>query len=243
MKITKTLLLAGMIIFAGFFSVSAQEIVEGPRNFLKNESQNALSMVVVGQLKNVEAVLDKKFEAATGVKPKAVKGVKTITGASYARMSANTLDMFYKVETATKTDENLTRVNLFLSSGNGNFINSQTDAETMRGAADILKGLQTEVSIYEFELAIEEQTKVIDKAIKDHERMVSDSVKLENKLAETLQEIENNKISRRNQLETIEQEKIKLSNFQSEMSKVIGGKQEGMKEEQPAIQDIGGGNN
>lgn len=239
MKITKTLLLTITIVVAGFASAFAQEIIEGPRNFVKNESYNALSVVVVGQPKNVEAVLDKKFEAATGSKPKTSKGVKMISGASYARMSANTLDMFYKVETATKTDNNHTRVNLFLSSGNDNFISSESDPETMRGAAEILKGLQTEVTIYEYELAIEEQTKVIDKAIKDHERMVGDSVKLENKLAETLQEIENNKISRRNQLETIEQEKMKLSGFQEEMTKVISGSQ-GIKEESPAIQE---GNN
>ncbi|MEZ4827470.1 MAG: hypothetical protein R3C61_14495 [Bacteroidia bacterium] len=241
MKIVKTLLLSLAALFASGLSVSAQEIVEGPRNFLKNESYNALSVVVVGQAKNVEAVLDRKFEAATGSKPKSSKGIKTISGATYARMSSNTLDMFYKVEQATKTDANLSRVNLFLSSGNGNFISSETDPETMRGAADILKDLQTDVTIYEFEIAIEEQTKVVDKAIKDHEKMVSDSVKLENRLAETLQEIENNKISRRNQLETIDQEKIKLANFQSEMSKVISG-QQGLKEEQPAIQDMGGNN-
>ncbi|MEZ4775408.1 MAG: hypothetical protein R3D00_19645 [Bacteroidia bacterium] len=236
MKITKTLLLAGMLSIAGFFTASAQEIVEGSRNFIKNESYNALSVVVVGQPKNVEAVLDKKFEAATGSKPKNSKGVKMIEGASYARMSSNTLDMFYKVEAATKTDNNHTRVNLFLSSGNNNFITSESDPETMRGASEILKGLQTEVTIYEFELAIEEQTKVIDKAIKDHEKMVSDSVKLENKLAETLQEIENNKIDRRNQLETIEQEKMKLAGFQEEMTKVISGSQ-GIKEETPAIKE------
>ena len=70
------------------------------------------------------------------------------------------------------------------------------------------------MEIYELELAIEEQNKVLDKATKDHEKMVSDSVKLEKKLAETIQEIETNKIDRKNQLEVIAQEKVKLSEFQ-----------------------------
>lgn len=222
MKILHTLLFALLFILI-YVPVSAQDVSEGNRNFIKKESANALSIVVQGQPKNVEEVLDKKFHVATGEKTRSYKGLKMVEAARYARISPNTMDMYFRVEKASRTDKENSRVTLFLSEGNNNFISSETHPEAIRAASDILDGLQKEVTIYELELAIEAQTKVIEKAIKDHEKMVDDSVKLENKLAETIQEIETNKIDRKNQLETIDQEKERLTEFQDQLNIVING--------------------
>ena len=100
----------------------AQEVTEGTRSFLKKESANAISIVVQGQPKNVEAVIEKKMQAVTGQKSKSKRDLKLFESARLANNSMTSLDMYFRVERASKSDKNHSRVNLFLSSGNNNFI-------------------------------------------------------------------------------------------------------------------------
>jgi hypothetical protein len=212
MKVLQFLL---VISLSALFSVSfAQDITEGSRNFIKKESANALSIVVQGQTRNVEEVMDRKLRAATGQKSKTTKGLTMYESARLAGASTNVMDMYFRVEKASRSDKNHSRVIIFLSSGNNNFLDSETNPNEFDAAKAILNDLQLDVEIYELELAIDEQNKVIEKAVKDHDKMVSDSVKLEEKLAETIQEIETNKLERKSQLEVIDQENVKLVEFQ-----------------------------
>ena len=198
--------------------VSAQDISEGSREFIKKESANALSIVVQGQEKNVEAVLDEKLKKATGEKSKNMKGMRYFSNARLGASGA--MDIYFRVEKAGKADKNHSRAVLFLSSGNDNFIDSETNPNEIVAVKELLTGLQLDVEIYELQLAIDDQNKVIEKAIKDHDKMVSDSVKLEEVMAKTLEEMETNKVDRRTQLEVIEQEKVRLADFQDYLYKL-----------------------
>ena len=197
MKVLQLLFITSLSFFLSIGTTSGQEITEGSRSFLKKESANALSIVVQGLPKNVETVMEKKLQAATGQKSKNMKGHRLYESARLADRSIASMDMYFRVERASKSDKNHSRVNLFISSGNNNFINSETNPGEMEAAKEVLRSLQLDVEIYELELAIGGQNKVIDKANKEHLKMEVDSVKLETKLAETIQAIEANKIDRK----------------------------------------------
>jgi hypothetical protein len=217
----KTILTA-LFLLVGVCSLqlSAQTANEGARTFAKKSTANGISIVVMGQPKNVETVLDEKLQKVTGTKSKSYKSLRVFEGARAQNISASTLDIYYEVEKAAKDDDTHSRVTIFLSSGNENFLDSRDYPDEVNATAEMLEGLEHEVNIYEMKLAIDEQQKVIEKANKDHEKMVKDSVSLEVKLAETLQAIEENKVNRANQLLKIAEEGVRLEEFRRELARL-----------------------
>ncbi|TAE50691.1 MAG: hypothetical protein EAZ89_11545 [Bacteroidetes bacterium] len=205
------LLLIPMLTFA-------QEVSEAPRTFIKKETKNALSIVVQGLPKNVEAVLDQKIRTNTGMKGKPESGLTLYPQVRYADISTNSLDLYTRVEKASKTSDTESRVTLFLSSGNGNFLDSKTNSEEIRRATTMLQSLEMEVKIYEVNLVIEEQKKVVEKALLVQEKLVKDSVELERKLAETMQAIEQNKRDRANQVMKISEEQVRKGDFEHKLA-------------------------
>ena len=85
-----------------------------------------------------------------------------------------------------------------------------------------MKGLEMEVKKYEFQVAIDDQAKLIEKAEKDYDKMHSDSLKLETKLAETLQALEEIKVNRATQKVKIAEEKDRLQEFRTELGRLKG---------------------
>jgi hypothetical protein len=207
-----------------------QVIREGSFPFMRNESANGLSIIIQGQPKNVEHVLDEMFKEQTGQRVRTRKGMSTIEEGRFRDISRQAINYFYSVEKPSRNDETHSQVLLFLSAGNNNFLDSSQYPREMQAARDLLSGLELEVMKYELAVVIEEQQKVLDKAIKDHEKMVKDSIDLEIQLAETLNAIEQNKIDRANQLETIEQEREELGTFEENLR--ILQNQEGYREDE-----------
>ncbi len=216
-QIIPALMVLGFL-FATTFSAQAQNVEEGKREFMKKTTANALTIVVEGDDKNVEHVMDELFSKSTGGRAKSEKGFTAFRNSRVANISNATMDVFYRVERASKNDPPQARVTLFLSSGNENFMTSATHPDEIGKATEFLQGLQLDVTKYEFTLAIEAQNKVIEKEIKDHEKLVKDSMDLEQKLAETIEAIANNKVARANQLVKIEEEKQNLINSQQTLA-------------------------
>ncbi|MEM7656239.1 MAG: hypothetical protein AAF399_08945, partial [Bacteroidota bacterium] len=219
LKTTLLLLLMGLMAV----SISAQDasVSEDVRPFWKKENGNALSMILEGQPKNVEAVMQKTFLAGTGNKGKTKSGVRLYEGVRYGEISNQMMDYYFKVEKASKSDKNSSRVTLFLSTGNYNFVDSDSYPDEITNATEVLQNLPYDVRLYEMDLAIEDQQKTLEKAIKSHDKMVKDSINLENTLAETLQAIEDNKHARANQRETIAQEEVRLQEFRERLDETM----------------------
>lgn len=215
------LLLCGALLFA-MPALQAQQVQEGPQKFKRKFSKNALSVVVQGQVKNVEDVMSELFRRETGDRGKSSKGMEAYEGVIFRKISPASMDYYYKVEKASKKDDIHSRIHLFIATGNDNFVSSGSHPEVMRNATRVLSGLDLDVKTYEFKLAIEEQEKILAKAQKDFELMIEDSVKLEVELAETLQEIEQNKIDRANQEVRIQEEQARLQEFKEELNRLIG---------------------
>lgn len=226
MKMLKSLtIITAIVLWAG--SLMAQ-VSEGIQPFAKKESGNALTIQVEGQAKNVAAVLDKKFKAETKSKGKAIRGVKTLsggmktfTGARYSAISSSTMDYTYRVEKARGAKDQSV-VHLWISSGNNNFISSDNYGDEIAYATEELEGLQYEITVYEFELMIQEQEKVASNEVKTHDKLVKDSIKLQDQLAKILNDIEDNRLARADQLNLIAAEEQKLADFRLEFEDLKG---------------------
>lgn len=211
-----------LILFWGMSGLLAQEVHETSRKFMKKSAGNALSIVIQGQPKNVEHVLNDLFKSQTGNKGKTSKGVTAFEGSVFRRISSGTMDYYFEVEKPSKGDEIHSRVSLFIAEGNQNFISSSTHPEQMKAAKTFMKGLEMDVKKYEFQVAIDDQTKLIEKEEKNYEKMYQDSLKLETKLAETLQALEEIKVNRASQKVKIAEEKDRLVEFRTELGRLKG---------------------
>lgn len=202
------------------FSLKGQTVTEGIRNFWKKETGNSLSVIVQGQPDNVTDLLEKKFEHATNERVRSRRGVYYVEGVRFPQISGSTLDYYFKVDKASQGDNTSSQVSLFLSAGNYSFLNSNTHPDELYAARQILENLQYEVTVYEFELAIEEQTQTVEKALKEQEKLVKDSVALEKRLAETYEEIEKNKAELQAIMVKLQEERTKLSDFKREFARI-----------------------
>ncbi|MEM8887006.1 MAG: ribosomal protein L7/L12 [Bacteroidota bacterium] len=227
MKMLKSLTLISALLI--LTTTLMAQVSEGVQAFAKKESGNALTMTVEGQPKNVAEVLNRKFKAETNSKGKAVRGLKTLgggmktfEGVRYSAISSSVMDYTYRVEKAKGTKDHSV-IHIWMSTGNNNFIDSGSYPDEVDYAVEMMEGLQHEVSVYEFELMIEEQEKVATNAVKTHDKLVKDSIKLEDQLAKLLDQIEQNKADRAAQLITISQEEQKLADFRVDFEELRTG--------------------
>jgi hypothetical protein len=208
------------LIFGCAMLSFGQRPIEAPETFQRGVTANAVSITLAGQQKNVEKVVDDKFQAGTGKKSKPYKGLIFFSGVRYPALSPATLDIYFRVDKPSRNEDNLSKVVVFLSSGQENFISSNTHAEEIENLEAILDELPFEVRKYELQLAIEEQQKVIDRDIREHERMVKDSVALQKTLADTYKAIDENKTSRSNQLKKIDEGKVKKAELEKALKEM-----------------------
>ena len=199
----------------------AQKTSEGSEKSPLGDSGPCLIVEVEGQKDNVEDVMADKFKKLkTGKK----KGYVTMEKQIWDEVSPNTLDLYYKVE---KSGDNKTKVIMFLSQGYDNWMTSSTHADVVSKTKTVLDGLAKEVRVYELTLAIEAQTKVLEKSMKeqadlekDNEKLVKEQEKLEEDLAENKTDQEENVSAQEEQKKKIEEEKKMLEELQNKLSSV-----------------------
>ncbi|MEM6629835.1 MAG: hypothetical protein AAF694_09180 [Bacteroidota bacterium] len=216
------------IIIAGLFlssSVLAQSVQEGQQPFRKKESANALYTTIEGQQKNIQHLLEQKFNSKSGKKSKNDKGVRVFESARVADISSSSMNYYYDVE-KVKGQENMCNVRLFIATGPNNFLNSDENPGEMLSAREIMENLQYETKVYEFELAVAEQTQILAKATKEYDGLVRDSVKLLKRYEETLAAIEKNKTDRADQLIQMEEDQKRLEALKEEMEAYISREQD-----------------
>lgn len=208
----------------------AQEATLTMAEFPKVGAVDAVTITVEGQLKNIEYVVDQKFQDETGGKTKSYKGFRTIQSVVYREIASKTIDYYFTVEKEGTKEAPRGRVILMMSLGNNTFMDADRYPDEMAAAEKVLEELPRDVRVYELQLAIEEQEKVIEKTVKDYEKLGSDSLSLEAQLIETQLNIEANRISRQQQKVRITEEETKLTEFKemlkSTRSAVIEKKEE-----------------
>lgn len=223
------------------FSMSgifAQTATEGLRPFVKRASGNAISIIYTGQPKNVQDVLEEWLEEASGERTSNRNGFRALEGVRVQAFSESTLDYYFKVDKVSRQDDEHSEVTVFVSAGNDNFITSGTNPEIVNELSYWLESMQREVALYEIELAMEAQQKVIEKAEKEYEGLQRDSIRLQTTLAETLAAIEENKSSNITQRATIVTEKEQLQAFGEELEIVRRGPEEAIMRTDEAVEVV-----
>ena len=163
------------------FLVQAQQsadVVEGIFPFHKKmaDKANGLAIIIKGKPIDVEEVMEMTFkeELQSGKVKNMKHGVMGMESARIARMSQRTLDYYYRVESAATEEEGPTKVSLFLSAGNNNFLDSEKYPEEMAAATKMLQELQSKVEAYELQLAIDAQEAKVEEALKEQEDYIKE---------------------------------------------------------------------
>lgn len=216
----------------------AQTATEGLRPFVKRSSGNAISIIYTGQSKNVQKVLEEWLEEASGESSSNRNGFRAMEGVRIQAFSESTLDYYFKVDKVSRQDDEHSEVTVFVSAGNDNFITSGTNPEIVNELSYWLESMQREVTMYEIELAMEAQQKVIEKAEKEYDGLQRDSIRLQTTLAETLAAIEENKSSNTTQRATIVAEKDQLQAFGEELDIVRRGPEEAIMRTDEAVEVV-----
>ncbi len=205
-------------------TLSAQKVYESTQTFMRKDQGNSLSVDIQGQKKNIEDVLDQKFNIQTGKKSRSMKGVTAFETARMLDVSPRELNYYYDVEKKKGVDNTCT-VRLFIKDGR-EFLSSETDPEEMESATEILNNLQYETKVYEFELAVTEQEKIVEDVVKDHRKMIEDSIKLESRMDDLIKDMEKNSKEIEKQIVKMEEERLRLEALKSEMEAYISEEKE-----------------
>lgn len=210
----KSALLLGIfaLLATGLFAQTAKNT---RTTYNKIANIDAVSIRIEGQVKNIAEVMELYLENATGTKQKRSKGHSLLPGTRLRQVSDRVLDIYYTVEKVGTKDRPAGEIILFMALGNETFLAQDRYPEEFDRAKDLLNSMPLEVRIFELDLAIEDQEKVMDKAYKQYENLGSDSVKLEQTLIETQAAIEQNIVDRANQRATIADEAARLAEFRA----------------------------
>lgn len=217
------LLLLMCILLLSLECLTAQTASEGIYPFVKRSSGNGVSITYTGQPDNVKYVLETWMTEASGERSFNRNGFRALEAVRIQEFSPATYDYYLKVEKLSRQDKEHTEVVLFVSAGNDNFLSSNTHPEMIRQMSLWLESMQRAVTMYELELAIEAQQKVIEKEQRLYDRLQQDSVRLQTDLTETLEDIEKNKATNTTQRQTIASEKLQLQAFREELATVREG--------------------
>ncbi len=227
-----------LLLSFGMSGLFAQTATEGLRPFVKRSSGNAISIIYTGQPKNVQKVLEDWMEEASGENSSNRNGFRALEGVRIQAFSESTLDYYFKVDKVSRQDNEHAEVTVFVSAGNDNFVTSGTNPEIVNELSYWLESMQREVTMYEIELAMEAQEKVITKAQKEYDALQRDSIRLQTTLAETLAAIEENKSSNTTQRATIATEKDQLQAFREELEIVRRGPDEAIMRTDETIEEV-----
>lgn len=118
----------GTTLFAQtLVSQTPTQVLEGDFTFIKKikATANGLTMDIAGESEMITEMMTKRLEEATGEKVKSFKkGIMGMEGVMLESISANTYDYYFRVDEIKNKDPERSKITLFVSVGNHNFINS-----------------------------------------------------------------------------------------------------------------------
>lgn len=204
-------------------------------DFVKKVSPtaNGMSTHLYGTPEALEAVIEEQFRNGANAKAKGFKGLQSLEGVIFPDISPLTLDYYYQLD-EDKNHPGKTRMTMFISAGNYNFLNSEKYPEEMKAAKMWMVALDKAARMSKMNEQITAQqalvvkstealAKVTDegqKLTKTQTKLKEDIAKLQAELAETEKKIETNKKSKKTTQEAMEVEQLKLKTLQEEKTKL-----------------------
>jgi hypothetical protein len=206
-----------------------QDVAESNYSYMKKETAPGFSVIILGQPDNVEDVVEEMIEAQTKSKGKSKKGMLYFEKAQLSPISSEKVSYYFTMEHPSRKDKNHTRVHMFMRNKSGQFLTSVTAPQTAQNAKDWLTDLEVSVKIHEMKLVLEDQAKVLEKAMRQQNSLVSDSVQLQRDLVDLQETIAENANEIQAQKAEVAKEVGRLDDFRAKL--------EALKEERRAIQE------
>jgi hypothetical protein len=216
MNFTKTFLL-GVLSFLMVQPLSAQDVTESVYPYMKKEKAPGFSIVVLGDPKNVEVVIEQLIEAQSKAKAKSDKGMMVFENAQFSPISSEKNTYYFTLDNPSRKDKEHTLVTMFVRDGIGQFVTSITGPRTAENGISWLEELEINVKIYEMSLVLEDQTKVLEKEMKAQSNLVDDSVALQKTLIDLNASIEDNHQAITDQKGNVNEEAKRLENFRAKL--------------------------
>lgn len=142
-------------------------------------SGNGLTIVVNANAEELESVIKDKLEVSTGEKVKTSKGLFTLESVIFEDISSRTLDYYYRVEPIGKSDENVSRVSLFVSAGYYNFLDSEKFPQEIESARAFLQQLEKNIQIFKLQEKINAQQELVSQQLKEEADLQKEREKLQ----------------------------------------------------------------
>lgn len=195
----------------------AQDVSEGNYEYMKKETAPGYSIVVQGDPKNVEKVVEQLIEDQSKGKARSKKGMMVFEDVKFDPISSEKVTLYFTMEYPSRKDKEHTRVNLFIRDNIGQFVTSVTGPRTAENAISWLEDLEVNVKIYEMQIVLEDQQKVLEKAMKEQNSLVDDSVSLQKDLIDLQQSIEDKHEDIEAQKQAVADENKRLSDFRAKL--------------------------
>ncbi len=207
-----------LCFLGSILSAFAQDAIEATVVMYKKVPPvNAIQLTLPGNYKNVSAVLEENFKAATKSKGKGDKDLTVFSGVVFPEISGQTMDYYYRVDKAAKGDDLNSTITLFMSLGNNNFVKSDKYPQEVANAKAMLDKMKRATKIYELDITLKDQIKVVKENEEKLVALADQQKSLEKKIQEINDEIAKSKKAQEEQQKVIQAEKGKVTALESEI--------------------------
>ena len=215
-KMKKIISLSFVLCFLTMI-LPAQHAKEGHFGFSKKITATAfgLALDIIGNPENLEEIISTEFKKNTAKKPKGFKDrLQLVEAANFARVSPSTLDYFYRIEAVKNKNQSYTRLIVFMSAGNFNFLNVEKYPNEIAAMNRWMSEIAYKLRSYEIKLAANTQEALIKDAEKELNKLKKEQEDLQKIQRETLKALEENTQAQANYVEKLRQEQTKLARIQ-----------------------------
>jgi len=147
--------------------------------------------------KTVSDAIEDKL-SKMGYKGKESKGYVMYKGVTLPELGNKSYDLYFKVDRKSKKDKDNSTVNMLISTGNENFVDT-SDNMTIGNAKAFLNNLAPSIAAYDLQVQINNQDDAVKKAEKKYKSLQNDAEDLQKKKKHLEQQIDDNIKAQRDQ--------------------------------------------
>lgn len=199
----------GLIFSMSVFAQNARETIVK----FKKVNQTAVVADYEAPKKIVEDALKARLDKAGLGKRKTSKGYMTYTGTIWQEITTDKVDVYVKV--SGKKDKS--SIEVLVSKGYDNFINSGNDAFATENIKTFLNNFVSELSFHQLGLDIKKQEDAVKKAEKEAADAIAEAKRLESEREKIEKRMAENKTQQELKNRSVEEQKALLQELKSQL--------------------------
>lgn len=194
-------------------TVNAQNAHEATVKFEKID-ENAVAADYDNSAEIVKAALKQRLDKDGLGKMKSSKGFMTYKGTLWSVVSADKLDVYFKVQ----GKKGKSTVYALVSKGYNNFLTSGTDRQAIENVKTFLNSLQSSVQAYQDELNLKAEEEAMAKAEKARKKAEEKQKDLLAEKEKLQKKIEKNNKEQESKQKALDEEQRKLNDLKAQMN-------------------------